>query len=185
MRTSEIAETYARSLYDLADLSDAVDAADEGFEAIVSAVRGSAELREVLTDTAIPAAKKRDIMREIFAGKVAPEAVAIASAVVDRGKVELLGDVSRAFKAIAERERGLVVAEVTTAVELTDELRATVTEKLTSAMARPVTLRERVDASILGGIVIKVAGRVLDGSLSSQLAAMRTVLSAAPQGGES
>jgi F-type H+-transporting ATPase subunit delta len=73
---------------------------------------------------------------------------------------------------------------VTTAIPLTDALRASLTEKLAAALGRPVTLRERVDGSILGGIRINVAGRVLDGSLSSQLDAMRATLSNASQGGE-
>ena len=104
-------------------------------------------------------------------GEVAPEAVAIATLAVERGHGGSLGTIAERFGEIAEAERGVVVAEVTTAVPLTDALRASLTEKLAAALGRPVSLRERVDASILGGIRINVAGRVLDGSLS--LAARR------------
>ncbi|HEY5488953.1 MAG TPA: F0F1 ATP synthase subunit delta, partial [Candidatus Limnocylindrales bacterium] len=76
-----------------------------------------------------------------------------------------------------------VVAEVTTAVPLDDALRASLTEKLIASLGRPVSLREDVDASILGGVVITVAGRVLDGSVASQLEEMRRAL-ATTQGGE-
>ncbi len=132
----------------------------------------------------MPAEKKRAIMGEIFSGKVAPEAVAIASVVVERGMAASLGQIAERFREVSQAERGVVVAEVTTAVPLTDELRASITEKLTAALGRPVSLRESVDASILGGIRINVAGRVLDGSLSSQLDAMRSTLGTASQGGE-
>lgn len=183
MTTSEVIRTYARVLFDLANAADAVDAADEGMRAVVEALSSSMELREVLSDSAIPGDKKREIMRDIFTG-VSPEVVSVATLVVERGVAASLGDIHRAFAEIAEAERGIVVAEVTTAIALTDSTRKLLIDKLTSALGRPVSLRERVDGSIIGGIRINVAGRVLDGSLLSQLDAMRATLSNALQGGE-
>lgn len=184
MRSSELVETYARVLFDLASLSDATDAADEGLQSIVNAVRGNVDLRDALSDTSIPAEKKRDILRDIFGGVVEPEALAIVTLLVDRGMTDRLGELSRLYSEIAERERGIVVAQVTTAVPLTDALRAKLTEKLSAALGHAVSLRESVDASILGGIVIRVAGKVLDGSVTSQLKDVRQALATARQGGE-
>lgn len=184
MTTSETLATYARALFEVANASGEVDAADAGMRAIVETVRGSVELRDALADEALPAEKKRAIMAEIFAGKIAPEAVAIASLAVERGLGGSLGVIAERFSEVAEAERGIVVADVTTAIPLTDALRASLIEKLAAALGRPVSLRERVDGSILGGIRINVGGRVLDGSLSAQLDAMRQTLSTASQGGE-
>jgi F-type H+-transporting ATPase subunit delta len=76
-----------------------------------------------------------------------------------------------------------VAAEVTTAVPLDEALRTSLKDKLTASLGRPVALRERVDPSIVGGVVIKVAGRVLDGSVATQLDSVRRAL-AADSGGE-
>ncbi len=184
MRSSETVEGYARALYGLASVSDAVDAVDEGMAAIVEAVRSHSGLRETLMDVVVPGTKKREILREVFAESVAPEAVAVTASMVERGHAGLVDDVAKAFRALAESERGIVVAEVTTAVPLDDALRSSVADKLAASLGRPVSLRERVDGSLLGGIRINVAGRVLDGSLSSRLAAMRATLSSTPKGGE-
>lgn len=184
MRTSEITGVYARALFDLANAADAVDAADIGLRAIVESVRGNVELRDVLADTAIPADKKRDIMRDLFVNAGSPEAVAIASTMVERGLVASLGDTLAAFGEIALAERGIVVAEVTTAVVMADDTRASLIQKLSAAIGRPVSLREKIDKSIIGGVRINVGGRVLDGSISSQLDAMRSALATSSQGGE-
>lgn len=184
MTTSEIIGTYARVLYDLASTAEAVDAADEGLRTVVSTVQGNVDLRDALADSAIPAEKKREIVRDLFGDVASPEAVAIASLAIERGAVQSLGLVLEKYGEIAEAERGVVVAEVTTAVPLTDALRAMITEKLTASLGQPVALRERVDASILGGVRVNVAGRVLDGTLASQLDAMRIKLGSALQGGE-
>ncbi|MHB1342242.1 MAG: ATP synthase F1 subunit delta [Coriobacteriia bacterium] len=184
MRTSELVETYARVLFDLAALSDSVDAANDGLRGVVAAVRGNIDLREALSDTSIPAEKKRDVLRDIFAGEVSPETLSIVTLMVDRGLTDKLGDLARTFSEIAEVERGIVVVDVTTAIELNDALRASLSEKLSTALGRKVSLRESVDTSILGGIVIRVAGRVLDGSVTTQLGELRAALTTARQGGE-
>jgi len=184
MTTSEITRTYARVLFDLATAVDAVDAADAGLRTIVETVRGDVPLRDALSDAAIPADKKREIMRQLFAGVGSTEAVAIASVIVERGFVASLGDVLSTFAEIAEAERGIVVAEVTTAVPMAEDTRASLVQKLSATLGRPVSLREKVDSSIIGGIRINVGGRVLDGSLSAQLDAMRVALAKSSQGGE-
>lgn len=181
---SDTVETYARVLFDLATAADAVDAVDEDLKSVDKAVRAHVDLRDALTDTSVPVEKKRDVLRDIFGGEVSPEVLSIVTLLVERNALEQLPVVAAAYGEIAERERGIVVAEVVTAVELTDALRASLTDKLNSAVGRPVTLRERVDGSILGGIVIKVAGRVLDGSVSGQLSDLRQALSNATTGGE-
>lgn len=181
---SEITGTYARVLFDLASAVDDVDGADKGLALIVETIEGNRELKDALADDSIGADRKRAIMAELFAPVASPEAVSVASVVIERGQLDLLGAVAGEYRETAERERGIVIAEVTTAVPLTDELKASVASKLSAALDRPVTLRERVDVGIVGGIVVKVAGRVLDGSLASQLGQVRTALSTAPQGGE-
>jgi len=184
MTTSEIAETYARVLFDLATVADSVDTTGEGINSVAETIRGHMDLREALIDAQVTAEKKRDVLRDIFGESASPEVLAIVTLAVDRGHTESLGQIASEFTAIAEKERGIVVADVTTAIALDDATRASIIKKLSAALDRPVTLRERVDESIVGGIVIEVAGRVLDGSMSSQLDTMRSVLSSSPQGGE-
>jgi len=184
MRTSETVETLARVLFELATLADVVDRVDEDLASVVKAVRGHVELHQALTDTSLPAEKKRDIMRELFGPVVAPETLAIVTLMVERGLVNSLGDLARLYRETAETERGVVVAEVTTAIELDDALRERLSHQIAAALGRPITLREKVDESILGGIRVNVAGRVFDGTVTSQLEGVRQALTTARQGGE-
>lgn len=184
MRTSETIETLARVLFELATMADAVDAVDSDLASVTTAVRGHVDLHQALTDTSLPAEKKRDILRSIFGESVAPETLAIVTLMVERGMTDQIGDLARVFGETAEGKRGIVVVEVTTAIELDEGLRAKLVKQLSDAIGRPVSLRERVDGSILGGIRINVAGRVLDGTVKSQLEGVRQALSTARQGGE-
>jgi len=184
MTTSGSLSAYARALFELASVAGAVDAADEGLAVISGAVSNNVDLREALSDLSIPGHKKREIMTELFSGVFSPEAVAIVTLVIEREGASVIGEVHSLYREISESERGIVVAEVITAVALTDPVRESLRAHLASVIGRPVSLRERVDETILGGIRINVAGRVLDGTLVSQLEAMRKTLSKSPQGGE-
>lgn len=180
---SELNRAYARALFDLATAADTVDAAGVGIAAIAEAIGKSPELADALGDVSLPAAKKSGILAELFAG-VAPEAIGVALVAIERDGVKSLPGLSAAFDEIAQAERNVVVAEVTTASPLAADVRTKVQEKLSASIGKPVVLRERVDASVLGGIRIRVAGRVLDGTLSKQLTSIRSALSDSPAGGE-
>ncbi len=176
MASKERAEAYARGLFDLASISDAVDAADETLAAAVAALRSHAELRDTFADANVPAAGKREVVRDLFA-EGDPSVAAVLGLMVDNGDIRLVEDTARIYAEIAEKERGAVVAHVTTAVPLTDEVRTDVVAQLQTLLGVPVKLRERVDPSIIGGIVINVAGKIIDASVTARLDAARRALS--------
>jgi F-type H+-transporting ATPase subunit delta len=184
MASDERAEVYARSLFALAQLTESVDAADETLRQAAETLRSSAELRDALGDPNVSAVTRRDIVHQLFAD--GDNAVAaVVGLIADNGDGALLPDVSRLFGEVAEKERGLVVAFVTTAVSLDDATRADVVAQLRELLSAPVTLREKVDPSIIGGIVINVAGKIIDASVSGQLDdARRTLSTPASNGGE-
>jgi F-type H+-transporting ATPase subunit delta len=184
MASDERAEVYARSLFALAQLGNAVDAADETLRQAAETFRSSAELRDALGDPNVPAATRRDIVRDLFAAG-GPAVAAVVGLMADNSDGALLSDVSRIYGEVAEKERGLVVAYVTTAVALDDTTRADVVAQLKQMLDAPVSLREKIDPSIIGGIVINVAGKIIDASVSGQLDGARRVLSTpASNGGE-
>jgi F-type H+-transporting ATPase subunit delta len=175
MASNERAEAYARGLFELAGIDGSVDAADAAIEGAVAALRSHAELRDTLMDTSVPSAGRRAVVADLF-GEASPAVAAVIGLMSDNGDIGLVEDVARLFAAIAEGERGAVVARVTTAVELDDATRAELVEDLRAFLGTPVVLRESVDPSIVGGIVINVAGKVIDGSVAARLDATRRAL---------
>ena len=180
---SEAVDTYARALFSLASLADSVDRADETMRSIVAALRSHVDLREALADAQVPAARKRAIIVDLLV-EADPSAAAIAGLIAENGDIALIDDVATHFGEIAEKERGIVIARVTTAVPLDDALRAQLIENLSAQLGHPVALRENVDPEILGGIVINVAGKVIDGSISARLDDARRALTTAQIGGD-
>lgn len=188
MRTSralakQLVSTYASVLYDAVALGDAVDDVSIQLDAVGRLIRSNLPLRDALADDAIDPARRAEVAREVFAG-LHPAFVEMLIVMAERGDINLLSSVIDEFAEIAEDRRGAVAVDVVTAVELTDSLRRSISEKLAAELGAGVVLREKVDPGIIGGIIINAHGRRIDASIASQLETARTVLSTASSGGE-
>ena len=109
------------------------------------------------------------MLRSIFPA-LQPAIDGALAVMVEQENFDLLPAVVEAYDRVAEERRNIVVADVTTAIPLTESLRQSISDKLSADMGRAVVLREKVDPSIIGGIVIKAAGgKIIDASVSGQL----------------
>ncbi len=88
---------------------------------------------------------------------------------VQKGRLGLLPDIYDEFQDMADEYRGVAPAEVTTAVELSEEERKHLAERLSQIVGKQVVVRPRVDPQILGGIVARFGDRLLDGSTRHRL----------------
>lgn len=188
MRTSralakQVIATYADVLFEAAQADNAVDVVGMQLAEVVHTVRGHAQLRDTLLEEAYPAENRIAIIREVFSA-VRPELLSVLAILVERGDFELLNAISEAFAAVAEERRGIVTVDVTTAIALDDSLREAIQAKLSVDLGKQIALREKVDPSIIGGIVIQMHGNRLDASVASQLEAARVTLSNAHTGGD-
>jgi F-type H+-transporting ATPase subunit delta len=177
MLAKQIVGTYASVLFAAAEADGAVDEVYTQLDAALRLVRGHAPLRDAMADDAVPGERRAAVAREVFAG-LHPSLVSTLAVMVERGDFDLLSSLVEAFDEIAEERRGVVAVDVTTAVELSDALRESITAKLAGDLGKGVILRETVDPSIIGGIVISTHGHRIDASLASQLESARLVLSA-------
>ena len=119
----------------------------------------------------------------MFAG-LNPALVSTLAVMAERGNFDLLSGVVEEYGHVAEERRGVVAVDVTTAVELSESLRESITNKLAADLGKGVVLREKVDPAIIGGIVFSTHGQRIDASIASQLENARGVLSTAHTGGE-
>ena len=108
--------------------------------------------------------------------QASPEILAVVKTMVERDQLDLLPQVAEVYRAMTEDDEDVVGVTVTTAVELDDELRAQIVAMCEEQLGRHVSLIERVDPSIIGGIVLEARGQRRDISVKTQLRAARKTL---------
>ncbi len=109
-------------------------------------------------------------------GEVNPLALKLVFLLVTKGRLGIIGDIADEYQRLVDNYRGIEgaeVAEVTTAIPLDDEDRLRLAQRITSLVGKPVVLKPKVDSSLIGGIIIRVGDRLIDGSIRSKLEALK------------
>jgi F-type H+-transporting ATPase subunit delta len=109
-------------------------------------------------------------------GDINPLALNLVYLLVSRGRLSMIGDIAGEYRRLLDNYHGIERAEVTTAVALEDKEKARLAEQLGVVVGKKVVLETKVDKSLIGGIVARVGGKLLDGSTLGRLAAMRKAL---------
>ncbi len=109
-------------------------------------------------------------------GEVTPLALNLVYLLVTRGRLSMVGDIADEYQRLLDSYRGIERAEVTTAVTLSDKDRQRLEEQLEVVVGKKVVLEPKVDSSLIGGIVARVGGKLLDGSTRSKLMALKKAL---------
>ncbi|WP_027717620.1 F0F1 ATP synthase subunit delta [Desulfovirgula thermocuniculi] len=171
--TAIVARRYAEALYDLAAETGMVDRMEKELEAVCEAVRTSAELKKILHHPRITAEEKKGLIKDLFGGKVSPVMENFLYLLVDRKRETLLEEIRERFVDLANKARNIVRAEVTSAVELTAKEKEELQKVLGQITGKNVKVSYQVDPGVIGGVVVRIGDRVIDGSLRARLAAMR------------
>ena len=142
---------------------------------IVAAIRGNADLDAALNDPGFMPEQKAELARNVFA-QASPALVSVIALMAERGEIDYLARVADGIEERMGDELGIVVVDVTTAVELDDHLRDLIKKKAGSEMGKTVMLNEHVDKSILGGIIMSTKDERIDASLLTQVEKTREAL---------
>ena len=110
-------------------------------------------------------------------GDINPLALNLAYLLVARGRLAMVGDIADEYQRLLDSYRGIEQAEVTTAIPLDDEDKIRLAEHLGAVVGKKVVLKPEVDSSLIGGIIARIGGKLLDGSTRSRLRALKKELS--------
>ncbi|MEG0071136.1 MAG: ATP synthase F1 subunit delta [Raoultibacter sp.] len=178
--------TYAavalQAAYDAGGQKAVLEVRDQ-MEQIVKVTRSSMDLTSALADTSYSSEQKKVLVQNVFAD-VNPVLFEVLGVMAHRGDFPLIGRVWESYEAQLEEKLQVCVVDVITAVALDENLRQIITKKAAADLGKNVVLHERVDASILGGIIMSAQGKRIDASVATQLESARTVLKTTTDGGE-
>jgi F-type H+-transporting ATPase subunit delta len=167
---------YAEALFSVARAEGTLGEVEEELFRFSQTLQSSDDLRDALTDASIPAARRQQIVEDLLGGKASTTTVALVSLVVGTGRARDLPAIIRQLVDMSAAEANNEVAEVRSAVPLTDDQRKRLAEALSDATGKQVEVKVVIDPTVLGGAVATVGDTVIDGSVRTRLDRLKNAL---------
>jgi F-type H+-transporting ATPase subunit delta len=176
-KATDVGAPYAQALFDLAVEARSLDAIEADLDRLAALVGESADLRQLITSPRFTAEDKAKGLAAIAARAGLSELTAKFLGLLSANRrTAALTEIVVAFKRLAAARRGLVSAQVVTAIALTDAQTAALASALSQALGKDPQIEARVDPAILGGIKVRVGSRLYDASLKSRLDSLKYAL---------
>jgi F-type H+-transporting ATPase subunit delta len=177
MARKAYARRYAQAAFEIALEKKEPERWLEDLEKVSGAVADAAFLAALESPKLKLEDKSRLLSEQL--GDVNPLVMNLVRLLISRGSAGVIGDIAAEYRRLLDSYRGIEPADVVTAVPLDEEDKEKLAENLGALVGKQVTLNAEVDPGILGGIVARVGGKLLDGSTRSRLAALKRELTGA------
>jgi F-type H+-transporting ATPase subunit delta len=169
---------YARALFDAALEENKLEPVREQLTQLVEAEADVPELRELLRNPQLdPQARKAALQDLLADGEELLRNFLLV--LVDKGRTGQLEEIAREFERMVARHEGIVSAELTTAVELSDEEASELLARIEESTGRKIEATRKVDPDLIGGIVLQIGSHRLDASVRGRLNRLRRELATA------
>ncbi len=176
MSANDRIDGYATALFEVAKAEGQLDEVEDELFRFARSLEASESLRSALTDELVPAERRQAIVEDLLGGKASPTTAQLVSFVVGSGRGRDLPAIVARLVERAAVEKDRAVAEVRSAVALTDDQKERLAAALNNATGKQVEMKVIVDPSVLGGIVATVGDTVIDGSVRTKLDQLKALL---------
>jgi len=174
-RRETAARRYAEAAFEVALRDDAVEAWRAELD-MAAAIVADERVGRMLANPALPLDQRLGMAKSIFGKSVAQPVLNLIGLMLRRGRIHELPRLAAEFRRLDNARQGITIATAISAAPLTqDEIRA-LTERLEALTGGRIELEVQVDPSLLGGLVVRVGDRMIDGSVRGRLERLRNQL---------
>ena len=167
---ADVVNPYAEGLMGVAQTHNLTAQIAEDVDALVKLVKDSESFQSFLASPLVDDASKKSLLNRTVSEYLHPYTVNFLMLLIDRKRISLLADICTKFQEIYRQLNQIALAEVTSAVPLSESQQESVRQKVVQITgARSVELETKLDSDLIGGVVIKVGSQILDASLRGQL----------------
>jgi F-type H+-transporting ATPase subunit delta len=174
---SIVARRYAQALLELGAEDGSLERLVDEMSTLAEAWASSADLRNAVENPLVPHPAKKAVIAELAAQIGATETTRrTLLLLVDRRRARTLPYLAQYLRELADRRKGIVRAEVTTAAPLADGYYARLQAQLEKMTGQKVVVDRKTDPALIAGVVTRIGDRILDGSLRTRLQALKDSL---------
>ncbi|MBU1698989.1 MAG: F0F1 ATP synthase subunit delta [Candidatus Eisenbacteria bacterium] len=176
MKEWALARRYAEALFMAALDRGILDPVSEDAGALVKLLESDPRLLRFLESPQILADEKEKVVQKTLREQVQPLLCDFILLLLSKQRVALLLDILDVFKDRVEEHRGIVSAQVFTAVPLPGDMESALRQRLEAKVGLKVRLEKSVDSDVIGGVKVVIGNRVIDGSVQNELRELKQQL---------
>ncbi|MDR3562522.1 MAG: ATP synthase F1 subunit delta [Negativicutes bacterium] len=176
MLTSQLATRYAQAIYELAAEQQALDTVEAELVLVEQTLSTVPELAALLYHPQVPVEAKKETVVKVFGPQLSLHVRNFLLLLVDKRRETALPAIIKEYKNLANQARNITEAEVTTAMPLSDGERQALAAKLGAVTGKRVVLKAHIDQRIIGGVIVKIGDKLIDGSVTRQLETLGAAL---------
>jgi len=169
MSNLAVARRYGQALLDLASKDNILDQLEKELAYVLDVIEENQDLQRVLEHQLISPEIKQEIFREIYSKTISPIAMNFLLLILQKRRGMVLKQIIRQFFDMANEVRGIVKAKVVSAVQLSAQQLEELRESLEKTTGKKILLELTIDKKLIGGLVVKIGDKIIDGSTSTKL----------------
>lgn len=176
MSVTRIAHRYAQALLDLSTEQNSVDKVNADMVQLSNVCKESKDFKSLLSSPIVDSEKKDVIFKAIFESKMEKVSVEFMALILNHSRENLMEEIAEGFIKLYKKSKNILDVTVISATPLDDKTRETIVAKVKASFNGTIDLIEKVDASLIGGFIVRIDDQQIDASIASQLSNLKNVL---------
>lgn len=173
------AERYARALFEIARVLHRDEEIEAELENISSALKADPEIERQLANPVLKTEDKRKFLQKLYQERrqdFYETLLDFYTVLFEKNRFPLIHEIAISFKRIADEAQGQGVAQIRSAVALKPDQEARIVNRLEAMAGYKITVTKEVDPALVGGVVVRIKNKIIDGSVKFQIDSMKKEL---------
>lgn len=172
-----VSKRYASALFDIAFEEGSYEKVKEELDFVLACLEEEPQLYQLLKSPLITVLEKKDVVSAIFKDKLSQEVYNFLRIIIDKGRESYIEGIVKEYRTLVDTAKNKVEAVAITAIPMDKEDLLKLQVNLSMTSGKNIQLQNQVDPEIIGGVLVKIGDKVIDGTIRNRLARMEEELS--------
>lgn len=168
-----VANRYAQAFFEVAEELNSCDSLYNELCEVVKVINECEELKNAFKSPLVSKEDKKVILDKLFNESLSASTKNFLKVMIDKNRMSVLEDVKVYFKSLVNEKNNVIEGTAITAIEMTEEEIKNLEEKLSSKYNKNVTLKNIVDETIIGGVLVRLGNEEIDGTVKSNISRLK------------
>lgn len=168
-----VAKRYGEAFFELSKENNSIDELYNDFQGFIESINLEQRFKALLSSPKLNAEEKKDMIKTIYEGKISDTLLGFMYLLIDKQRINSVENIFNEYKKLVEIERNLVKAQVFTVVKMKENELNKLKNMLEQKFDKKVQLKNIIDESIIGGVMLRIGDKVIDGSLKNRIESLR------------